>query len=65
MQITFSFFGEGELDKEGLYKEGPCDRLPHWCLSEKFLTNQLRCTFLGKIETAVRLGIKLWFGDLA
>lgn len=41
-------------------EEGPCDRLPYWCLTRKFLTGKI--TFLRDVETAIRSGSKSRFG---
>ena len=33
-------------------------------LTRQFQTDWLKVTFLQEVETAVRLGIKSWFGDV-
>lgn len=42
--------------------EGPCDRVLG--TFRKFLTDQVKTTFLGKAEAEIRLGVTLWFWEL-
>lgn len=44
-------------------KAGLLGRLSLWC-SQKILGWLVMVTFLKKIETAIRLGINSWFGDM-
>lgn len=48
------------LSKEWVVGEGPLDRLHRWYRPGKF--HMIKIMFLGKVEIAVRSGIKLRFG---